>query len=102
MTITVMFTVIKSDPFNAWLLDLRDRVAAARVTARIRLAEQGNLGDWKPLREGISEMRVNVGPGYRLYFTRRGQALVLLCGGDKRGQESDLRQAIEWARNWQE
>jgi putative addiction module killer protein len=98
-----MFTIIKSDRFNDWLENLRDRVAAARVTARIRLAEQSNLGDWKPLREGVSEMRVDVGVGYRIYFTRRGQSLiVLLAGGDKRSQDRDIRQAIELAKSWQE
>ncbi len=70
-----MFEIIQSDEFKAWHDDLRDKIARARVSARIRLAEQGNLGDWKPLREGISEMRIDVGPGYRLYF------IPLTCGG---------------------
>ena len=98
-----MFEVIQSDRFRCWLEGLHDRVAAARVTARIRLAEQGNLGDWKSLRGGISEMRVNVGAGYRIYFTRRGQAIVvLLSGGDKRGQSKDIKDAIQLAEQWKE
>ncbi|MDR2365842.1 MAG: type II toxin-antitoxin system RelE/ParE family toxin [Zoogloeaceae bacterium] len=98
-----MYTVIKSARFDLWLDKLRDRVAAARIAARIRLAGQGNLGDWKALRDGISEMRVDVGAGYRLYFTRRGQSIiVLLCGGDKRGQKRDIERAIGLAQQWQE
>ncbi|MDR3352054.1 MAG: type II toxin-antitoxin system RelE/ParE family toxin [Zoogloeaceae bacterium] len=98
-----MYEVIKSNRFNIWLENLRDRVAAARITARIRLAEQGNLGDWKALRDGISEMRVNVGAGYRIYFTRHGQNfIVLLVGGDKRSQAKDIQQAIELAEQWKD
>lgn len=98
-----MFEIIQSDEFKVWHGSLRDQIACARVTSRLRLAEQGNLGDWKSLRDGVSEMRIDVGPGYRLYFTRRGNTvIVLLCGGDKRKQDSDIGRAIELAKRWKE
>lgn len=63
------------------------------------LSEHGNLGDWKPLRDGVSEMRIDVGPGYRLYFTRRGKTvIVLLCGGDKAMQDIDIKRAVDLAK----
>jgi len=104
MTYTLfMFEIIQSDEFRTWHGDLRDPIARARITSRLRLAEHGNLGDWKSLRDGVSEMRVDVGAGYRLYFTRRDNTvIVLLCGGDKRKQDADLRRAIELAKNWKE
>lgn len=98
-----MFEIIQSDDFKAWHDDLRDKIARARISARIRLAQHGNLGDWKPLRDGVSEIRIDVGPGYRLYFTRRGNTVVvLLCGGDKRKQDADIERAISLARFWKE
>lgn len=98
-----MFEIIQSDEFKAWHDGLRDKIARARVSARIRLAEHGNLGDWKPLRDGVSEMRIDVGPGYRLYFLRRGNTVVvLLCGGDKRKQDADIERAIDLAKLWKE
>ena len=98
-----MIEVIQSDEFKAWHDDLRDKIARARITARIRLAEHGNLGDWKPLRDGVSEMRLDVGAGYRLYFTRRGNAIiVLLCGGDKGKQDADIKHAIDLAKLWKD
>ena len=98
-----MFEVIRSVVFAQWLDQLRDRQAAARVAARLRRAEQGNLGDFKFLRDGVSEMRVDVGAGYRLYFVRRGNTvIVLLCGGDKSTQSKDIDRAIEMAIVWKE
>ena len=98
-----MFEIIQSDEFKLWHDGLRDNIARVRISARMRLATQGNLGDWKYLRESVSEMRINVGPGYRLYFTRRGNAVVvLLCGGDKRRQDTDLARAIALAKLWKE
>ena len=98
-----MFEIIQSDEFKAWRDGLRDGVARARIAARLRLAGLGNLGDCKPVRDGVSEMRIDVGPGYSLYFTRRGSAVVvLLCGGDKRRQDADIARAIELARRWKE
>ncbi len=90
--------VRQTDIFVAWFEDLRDREARARITVRIRRLSLGNPGDVKPVGKGVSEMRIDYGPGYRLYFTRRGDALViLLCGGDKRTQERDITRAQELA-----
>ena len=90
--------VRQTDIFVAWFEDLRDREARARITVRIRRLSLGNPGDVKPVGKGVSEMRIDYGPGYRVYFTRRGNALViLLCGGDKRTQERDIARAQELA-----
>jgi len=89
-----VFTVLQTVEFQNWLDALRDRRAQARIAARLRLAEAGNLGDWKSVGEEVSEMRVHFGPGYRLYFTRRGRLLiVMLAGGDKSSQARDIRRA---------
>jgi putative addiction module killer protein len=81
-------------PFEDWLDDLNDKRAVARVLARLARVRQGNLGDCKSVGEGVSELRVDYGPGYRVYFGQKGQSLVvLLCGGDKRTQERDVRLA---------
>ena len=98
-----MIEIIKSYTFKTWLDKLKDRAAATRIAVRIDRAARGNLGDWKHLREGISEMRINVSAGYRLYFTRRGDTIIiLLCGGDKRAQDADIRRAVELAKAWKE
>ncbi|MFO1225930.1 type II toxin-antitoxin system RelE/ParE family toxin [Roseateles sp.] len=89
-----MFTVLQTEEFRNWLDGLRDLKAQVRIAARLRLAEAGNLGDWKSLGESLSEMRVDVGPGYRLYFTRRQNVLiVMLAGGDKSTQSRDIKRA---------
>ncbi len=89
-----MFTVRLTSEFEAWLDGLQDKKAQVRIAARLRLAEAGNLGDWKSIAGAISEMRVNFGPGYRLYFTRRGRILiVILNGGDKSTQTKDIKRA---------
>ena len=80
--------------FQVWLDGLRDQKAQVRIAARLRLAEAGNLGDWKPVGGKVSEMRVDFGPGYRLYFTRRGSVLiVVLAGGEKSSQTRDIKRA---------
>lgn len=80
--------------FRGWLASLRDRRASAKINDRLLRAADGNFGDVKSAGNGISEMRIDYGPGYRVYFFRRGQQLVLLlCGGDKRSQKSDIAQA---------
>ena len=85
--------------FSKWLRGLRDRLARVRIQARIDRMRAGNVGDVKPVGEGISEMRIHYGPGYRVYFTRRGSRLiVLLAGGDKSSQPDDIRKAIELAK----
>jgi putative addiction module killer protein len=89
-----MFTVQLTSQFEEWLDQLDDRRAQVRIAARLRQAEAGNLGDWKSVGGEISELRVNFGPGYRLYFTRRGKILiVMLAGGDKSSQAADIRRA---------
>ena len=87
-------------PFEEWLDDLKDKRAVARVLARLARVRLGNLGDCKPVGEGVSELRVDYGPGYRVYFGQKGRTLVvLLCGGDKRTQDRDIRLARQF---WQE
>ena len=89
-----MFTVRQTLKFQAWLDALKDMRAQVRIAARLRLAEAGNLGDWKSVGGDVSEMRVDVGPGYRLYFTRRASILiVMLAGGDKSSQARDIKRA---------
>jgi len=86
--------------FADWFENLRDRQARSRIDVRIRRLSIGNPGDVEPVGEGVSELRVDYGPGYRVYFVRRGPALViLLAGGDKRTQNRDIRRAIELARS---
>jgi putative addiction module killer protein len=95
--------IIQSDEFKTWLKGLRDRIALAQIIARLARASLGNLGDWKALRSGVSEMRVNVGAGYRLYFMRRGnEIIVLLCGGDKRNQAADIERAVKLSKAWKD
>ena len=87
-------------PFEEWLNDLEDKRAVARVLARLARVRLGNLGDCKSVGEGVSELRVDYGPGYRVYLGQKGQTLVvLLCGGDKRTQDRDIRLARQF---WQE
>jgi putative addiction module killer protein len=89
--------------FARWLADLDDRRAATRIAQRIVRAEAGLLGDAKPVGEGISELRVDHGPGYRLYFVKRGMTvIVLLCAGDKRSQQRDIALAKILARELDE
>lgn len=89
-----MFTVRQTQEFLDWLDDLKDIKAQLRIVARLRLAEAGNLGDWKPVGNEVSEMRIAFGPGYRLYFTKRQNILiVMLAGGDKSTQARDIRRA---------
>ena len=96
-----MIEIIKSETFTAWLLRLKDRQARLRILARIERIQEGNLGDVAPVGEGISEARIHYGAGYRLYFLQRGtQLIVLLVGGDKRTQSSDIARAQRMAKQW--
>jgi putative addiction module killer protein len=93
-------TIQQTPIFAKWLSGLRDLRAKARILARLKQAEHGNLGDVKTVGDGVLEMRVDVGPGYRLYYTRRHEALIiLLVGGDKRAQQRDIQRAIEMAKD---
>jgi len=91
--------VRQTEVFAAWFAKLKDREARARITVRIRRLSLGNPGDVRPVGRGVSEMRIDYGPGYRVYFIRRGDTVVvLLCGGDKRAQERDIARALELAQ----
>ena len=94
-----MFTVRQTQEFQDWLDGLKDIKAQLRIVARLRLAEAGNLGDWKPVGGEVSEMRVAFGPGYRLYFTKRQNILiVMLAGGDKSTQAKDIKRAQKFVQ----
>ena len=98
-----MFELVRSSDFDEWLRALRDLKAKARIIARLRSASAGNFGDCKPVGEGISEMRVHVGAGYRIYFMQAEKIVfVLLCGGDKASQQTDIASAKRLARDWRE
>lgn len=94
-----MIEVRQTAVFSEWLDGLRDRTARVRIATRIRRMETGNPGDVKSVGEGVSEMRITYGPGYRLYFVRDGNTVViLLCGGDKSSQSRDIAQAKRMAK----
>ncbi|PRH41180.1 addiction module antitoxin RelB [Burkholderia vietnamiensis] len=85
----------QTDDFAKWLRGLRDHIARAQIAKLIQRLARGQYGDMKPVGAGVSEMRVHVGPGYRVYFVQRGSTLVvLLCGGDKSTQQRDIERAI--------
>ena len=95
----VMKTVLTTDTFDIWFFGLRDVQGKAKIQARIRRAEQGNLGDCSPVGEGVSEMRIHSGPGYRVYFVERGfELIILLAGGDKSSQTKDISSAVDLSR----
>ena len=98
-----MIEIRKTDEFAQWLDGLRDIKARARVQARLDRMAEGNPGDVKPVGEGVSELRIDFGPGYRVYFKSRGRELnVLLAGGDKKTQAGDIEVALRLARNLSE
>jgi putative addiction module killer protein len=97
----VEFEVRQSSIYRDWFDRLRDRQAKARIDVRVRRLSMGNVGDAKAVGSGVSELRVDHGPGYRVYFSRKGKTIiVLLCGGDKRTQQTDIERAIEIAKHW--
>ena len=94
-----MIAIRQTEVFAAWFGNLPDRRAKARIEVRIDRLALGNPGDAKPVGEGVSELRIDYGPGYRVYFVRRGEAvIVLLAGGDKRTQTRDIEAALRLAR----
>lgn len=94
-----MFEVRQTAVFETWMDGLKDLRAIARIEVRLRRLSLGHLGDAKSLGDGVSEMRIDYGPGYRLYFTRRGERIViLLCGGDKKRQSDDIARAKQLAK----
>ena len=89
-----MIEVRRTETFSDWLHRLKDANAAARIVGRIRRMEQGNPGDARSVGEGVMEMRIDYGPGYRVYYVPRGaEIVILLCGGDKRTQQQDIKRA---------
>lgn len=102
-----MYTILRyqtpegRDVFGQWLAGLRDLKARARVAVRIDRLAAGNFGDCKPLANGVAELRVDYGPGYRVYFARVGEVVVLLLGGgDKRSQQEDVARAVDCLRDY--
>ena len=94
-----MYEIRQTERFGTWLEGLRDARAKARIAARLLRLENGLFGDVKPVGDGVSELRVDYGPGYRVYFVRRGEtSLVLLCGGDKGSQDRDISEAKALAK----
>lgn len=98
-----MFEIRKTEIYAAWIDGLRDAKGRARILARVERLAGGNPGDVKAVGEGISELRIDCGPGYRVYFTRRGRTIImLLAGGDKSTQAGDIKTAMRLARNLKE
>lgn len=94
-----MKSILTTEIFDDWYADLKDGQAVTRIQARIDRAEDGNFGDCAPVGEGVSEMRIHYGPGYRVYFAQRGMELViLLAGGNKSTQSKDINTALKLAR----
>ena len=95
-----MIEIRQTEVYANWFSKLRDRQARARIDVRIRRLSLGNPGDVKPVGEGVSELRIDYGPGYRVYFVQQGSTVaILLAGGDKRTQNRDIQTALELARN---
>lgn len=91
--------VVQTEAFTDWLAKLKDNAARIRITTRLRRITIGNLGDWKSVGGGVSELRIDHGPGYRVYFVRRGNILVIILGGGtKRTQDADIARAIGIAK----
>ena len=98
-----MYEIVQSETFRRWVSRLRDRMAVARILARVRRMSLGHPGDVKHVGSAVREMRIDHGPGYRLYYIHRASTLVvLLTGGDKRSQQADIQQAIHIAAAWDE
>lgn len=96
-----MLEIVESATFKRWVRGLRDRRAVARINARLRNVSLGAIGDSRALGDGVSEMRIHYGPGYRIYFMRSGRTVVvLLCGGDKGSQQRDIKRARRLALEW--
>ena len=96
-----MVEVVRSGTFDRWFRQLKDRRAVARVLVRINRLAAGNPGDVKPVGQGVSELRIAYGPGYRIYYLHDGdQVILLLTGGDKSSQDADIRQAHQIAAEW--
>ena len=99
----IMFTIKRTNLFIDWLKRLKDRRAAARIAVRIDRLADGNPGQVRDVGEGVSELKIDYGPGYRVYYVRRGKAVyLLLCGGDKATQSKDIAEAKRIAKEWKD
>lgn len=99
----IMFTIKRTNLFIDWLKRLKDRRAAARIAVRIDRLADGNPGQVRDVGEGVSELKIDYGPGYRVYYVRRGKAVyLLLCGGDKSTQSKDIAEAKRIAKEWKD
>ena len=94
-----MVEIRKTEVFAKWIDGLKDVRAHARILVRIERLAAGNPGDAKPVGEGVSELRIDYGPGYRVYYTHRGRSVIILAGGEKRTQDKDIRTALRLAEN---
>lgn len=98
-----MYYIQRTDEFDGWLFKLKDPKAKARILARIRSAELGNLGDVEPIGQGLSELRIHYGPGYRVYLKQTGKVLLLvLCGGTKKSQAKDIERAKSLVKKYED
>ena len=103
MELRIYTDTLNRQPLTQWLGELKDIRARAHIRARLARVEAGNLGDCKSLRDGVQELRVDYGPGYRVYLSRQGPVMVLLlCGGDKGDQTRTINQAIEYLNDWKQ
>lgn len=103
MELRTYTTAAGACPFDDWLKSLRDVQARARIRARLARVQAGNMGDCKALRDGVQELRIDHGPGYRVYLSRQGSVWVLLlCGSDKSDQDAAIRQALAYLDDWKQ
>ena len=103
MRYNITMKIRETENYLDWINSLKDRAGQAIIAARIRRISKGNFGDSKSVGDGVSELRIDYGPGYRVYFTRRGQEIILLlCGGDKSSQNRDIEAAKQIAKNIRE
>ncbi len=95
--------IVRSETFDRWIRGLKDKRGAARIQLRLDRLAEGNPGDARPVGSGLSELRVDIGPGYRVYYQQRGDVLIiLLCGGDKSTQQNDIEKAHKIAKEWKD
>ncbi len=103
MELRIYTDTLNRQPLTQWLGELKDIRARAQIRARLARVEAGNLGDCKPLRDGVQELRIDYGPGYRVYLSRQGPVMVLLlCGSDKSDQTRAINQAIDYLNDWKQ
>ncbi|MBC8947152.1 type II toxin-antitoxin system RelE/ParE family toxin [Xenorhabdus indica] len=96
-----MITIERTHDFEKWLKSLKDRTAKAKILIRVERMEEGNFGDVEPVGNGVSELRIHYGSGYRVYFTHKNNKIILLlCGGDKNSQQADIKKAKQLAKEW--